>query len=881
MRAQTAMPRGNYKSHSTRCHRIHMSNILHHPLVVSAITDSEVPEDVRKLVRRLFELKGAERPHDVPPAVLDVVSLIQDRLKAEARAQTHLGSRASLISHILVGCLNADDLPILPLEREYIALAGHVGFDQSPECLVPLLGIRKFSAMIQSNPPIASELDEEDSLDDSSTPIPGDPDGDIDSSTQLSEKDDVRGYIYYCSPPDPGLFLEARTMQYTVPDSDKLATLEERHRNPNYHLLARVPTTPIAFCDLVLADTGRIHQAVSAALHQRRNLGVGGSVVGFAFSDEPFSHWLHVVVGWLEEAESSVVLPSVHVMHAEFSSTPQTGSFDLTDRGSVFALFEAVRRLHLAEFELEGLKETPAQWRAGGACFPEDAEGFGLNKRAGIGKWAENIEATDTTIPRQEDLLNNHVRDPVILARKLSDEIADFLRADPEFGNDGYLWLMDRGCSLESFLPTFRRNYDNLLAISRNDEKYDQSLINLFQFYDNATRARWPQDWMDSNNIPSTSEELSDCLSVLLTSVESRDKFAGTEEESVVQLLHQQFAPILRASKNTRPFMRPLGSQDASFYSSHEILLEFAARENDNTPLVFCFFNQRIRLPRNDLADGLFATALVPKDREYYVIKKHSRKMYLNIKALERVPGGFNSRRNRTAKQYRELQAKMQHDKHCSVWVSAGDNAAQLRKLRNPPISVCDAILAVQLSLPSVVVERVTSVGLIIVDPAASPPLPAGATPSPKFSASGITKSLLLPLLVVQHGGEYHETDVVGPAKLRMHLTAAVKFLAALDVFDFVVFGVISRGPLAIVPCAWAPRPEVDKPSDPVVQIFERSCRFFDLSTPAGAFDYAAFLAWVRVVHGKALLDRLDGREWDKFLGERGDKFAQWAMGDD
>ncbi|KAI0037454.1 hypothetical protein FA95DRAFT_1568153, partial [Auriscalpium vulgare] len=108
-------------------------------------------------------------------------------------------------------------------------------------------------------------------------------------------------------------------------------------------------------------------------------------------------------------------------------------------------------------------------------------------------------------------------------------------------------------------------------------------------------------------------------------------------------------------------------------------------------------------------------------------------------------------------------------------------------------------------------VERVTSVGLITVDPAASPPLPAGAAPSPKSSASGITKSLLLPLLVVQHGGEYHETDVVGPAKLRMHLTAAVKFLAALDVFDFVVFGVISRGPLAIVPCAWAPSPDVDK----------------------------------------------------------------------
>ncbi|KAI0046821.1 hypothetical protein FA95DRAFT_1310226 [Auriscalpium vulgare] len=868
-----------------------MSNIIHHPLVFSAINDAEVPEDVREVVRRLFELNGAECPHDVQPAVLDVVSLVEDRLIAEARAQAHLGSRASLISHILVVCINANGLPVLPLEHQYMALAGHKGGSESPEleCFVPLLGMRRYCSSDQSDHSRAITPDEDDADSESSTPSLDDSDG-VEAFTQETENDDVRGYIYHCPPPDPAIVMRERPRGPAAADSGRDTTLEDKARtpqDPDYHLFARAPTTPIAFCDLLLADTGRIHQAVSAALHQRRNLGVGGPVVGFAFSDEPFSHWLHVVVGWLEEADSSVVLPSVHVMHAEFSSTPQTGSFDLTNQDSVFALFEAVRNFDLAEFEFKVLKETPTQWRAGGTRF----NGFGLKKQTDIAKWAENINAT---IPRQKDSLNDHVRDPVILARKLSDEIADFLRADPEFGNDGYLWLMDRGCSLESFLPTFRRNYDDLLAISKGNEKYDQSIIDLFRFYDDATRARWPKDWMDNTNTPGVPEELEDCLSELLTSAQ---RHSGIEEESVVQLLHQRFTHILRASQNTCPFMRPRGSQDASFYSSHEVLLEFAARENANAPLVCCSFNQKIRLPRNDCADKLFVTTLKSNSS---IIIKHPQKMYLNLLALNEGLARWQFPRQRTAKQDRELAAKMRHDEHCIAWVTAGDNAAKMRKMRSPPVSVCDAILAVQIPFPSAVGERVTKVGLIIVDPAASPPLPAGATPSPKFSASGIAQSLLLPLLVVQHGGEYHETDVVGPAKLRMHLTAAVKFLAALDVFDFVVFGVISRGPLAIVPCAWAPSPDVDKvrhildrdprprltlfdsqPSDPVVQIFERSCRFFDLSTPDGAFDYAAFLTWVRVVHGRALLDRLDGREWATFLEERGDKFAQWAMEDD
>ncbi|KAI0037280.1 hypothetical protein FA95DRAFT_1614403 [Auriscalpium vulgare] len=234
-------------------------------------------------------------------------------------------------------------------------------------------------------------------------------------------------------------------------------------------------------------------------------------------------------------------------MYPEFSPTPQAGSFDLSDQGSVFALLQAVRGLKLAAFSFENLKEKPTQWRAGGTRFHEDAEGFELDKRAKIVTWAENVEATDTAMPRQGDSFNEQVQDPVILARKKSDEITDFLRADPTFGNDGYLWLMDRGCSLESFLPTFRERYNDLLAMSWGDEKYDQSVIDFFQFYDNATRARWPQDWMDDSNTPSAPEELSDCLSVLLTSVESRDDFSGTEEEPVVQLLHQRFAHILRA----------------------------------------------------------------------------------------------------------------------------------------------------------------------------------------------------------------------------------------------------------------------------------------------------------------------------------------------
>ena len=60
---------------------------------------------------------------------------------------------------------------------------------------------------------------------------------------------------------------------------------------------------------------------------------------------------------------------------------------------------------------------------------------------------------------------------------------------------------------------------------------------------------------------------------------------------------------------------------------------------------------------------------------------------------------------------------------------------------------------------------------------------------------------LELPLLVAEYKRN-GQNAVVGTNQLRMYLTAAVKFLAALGIYDFFVFGVQSDGPVVALPAA-------------------------------------------------------------------------------
>ncbi|KAI0037635.1 hypothetical protein FA95DRAFT_1614025, partial [Auriscalpium vulgare] len=124
-------------------------------------------------------------------------------------------------------------------------------------------------------------------------------------------------------------------------------------------------------------------------------------------------------------------------------------------------------------------------------------------------------------------------------------------------------------------------------------------------------------------------------------------------------------------------------------------------------------------------------------------------------------------------------------------------------------------------------------------------------------------------------------------------------FLVALDVWNFPVFGLITKGAVGIVVAAWAepggedwdvrlfhifiPDLDVDagkKLCPPVVRILERSCCLFDLATPLGAFHYTTFLSWLQDVHAKALVEVFDDAKHANFLKrlESGDESIKWAM---
>lgn len=111
---------------------------------------------------------------------------------------------------------------------------------------------------------------------------------------------------------------------------------------------------------------------------------------------------------------------------------------------------------------------------------------------------------------------------------------------------------------------------------------------------------------------------------------------------------------------------------------------------------------------------------------------------------------------------------------------------------------------------------------------------------------------------------------------LRMALTAAAKFLAALEVLEFPVFGLYIRGPLAVVTTAWATRPALNCPVE--VNIMEYACAGYDLTSPCGAFSLATVLTRLRQEHAPRLAARFTEGIQDTAARERvATNSARWS----
>lgn len=133
-------------------------------------------------------------------------------------------------------------------------------------------------------------------------------------------------------------------------------------------------------------------------------------------------------------------------------------------------------------------------------------------------------------------------------------------------------------------------------------------------------------------------------------------------------------------------------------------------------------------------------------------------------------------------------------------------------------------------------------------------------------SAAPTTQPILLPLLIVTHSVKRRVFDVGDSNRLRMLLTAAVKFLAFMGVLDFPTYGLLTESTTCAVVMAWAcrseghiavsrsPRP-LSQPADreSQVRIVEQNCAAFDIATVAGAFNLTTFLLWLQTEHAPRL----------------------------
>ncbi|KAI0317208.1 hypothetical protein OF83DRAFT_170173 [Amylostereum chailletii] len=73
--------------------------------------------------------------------------------------------------------------------------------------------------------------------------------------------------------------------------------------------------------------------------------------------------------------------------------------------------------------------------------------------------------------------------------------------------------------------------------------------------------------------------------------------------------------------------------------------------------------------------------------------------------------------------------------------------------------------------------------------------------------------SILFPLLSAKYEGHKNAYECTGPNQAPLYVVAAAKFLTALGILDFPVFGLVTEGVVGTVICAWTA--QIDTSEDP------------------------------------------------------------------
>ncbi|KAI0066316.1 hypothetical protein BV25DRAFT_1988737 [Artomyces pyxidatus] len=889
--------------------------VEHHLWAASTSGQSELPESVARLARHLLEcsseqsllLSGAEGPpvdsneprsclvHLTRP-ILAHVDVVKDRLQKESDTGISLGPKTSLLSSFVQTCLIASSRDVCVRENVRFAFMKSVGKSTQESANHPL-STQAHATLLAFLPLRHSVNDDcESSQNDSDSESDSESDCQSSSAAESTElkpydpldEDDMAEYYGYVDNTQTDSDLEGS-------DSSPDVSI---HPAYDQHIFLEHPEGEDVVCTLVMAERYLVYNALASALHHRRILGIFDPLIALTFN--PDSSSLQVVVGWGVHTALGQDALKIHVLHANFdtASDSQAGIFDLSDPSSASALaaflFASTHGLGFSANACDSSQSThPTSWRADQAVVKDKV---GLSDLA-IETWLEGVEPCTEPIIEDEDTIPE-------IEYVVEIPISRFVRMKGAKYLDGYgdpvsIWLMERHCFTECFLPSIlhdrREDLFSSCRIPDRDRSIYLTFEPIFQQYDAATCLCWPSGlgFSDIDDLLALDRRLQTGLraDLMTASTGCGDAASGRHHrhqdvDGMHSLLTSTSEYILHLVSNfqLRDNLTAYAVPDSVVRSFvdvlHDVLLSCGSvGGEDNGNNVVTSFNQVLRMPRNEIVHRIRGPPISLNNRPALPASEammqyigqdnhHDRILTHNFRILAAISGSPDLPLHLKEQEYTE---RMRFLGDTALWMEK-KFSWKTRFRVTPATGLCDAVSLVK--VPGFFSFRLASkvATFSLVSLTSLPSNPGDA---------GMWQSLFLPLFVTQYRKSDAADDVTAPRKLRMHLTAAVKFLAALGIADFPVFGVLMTGTTAAVVCAWTSSKIFPEEHIKATHILERNGRVYDLANPLGAFNYTAFLGYLRFVHAKDLVRRIEAVKED-FLQklEKGDEAMKWTMAD-
>ncbi|KAI0066297.1 hypothetical protein BV25DRAFT_1897758 [Artomyces pyxidatus] len=644
------------------------------------------------------------------------------------------------------------------------------------------------------------------------------------------------------------------------------------------------------FCAvLLMAERGTIYDIMSSALYHRHVLGVTEPIVGLTF--EQGGHLLYVIIGWLE-ASGACNLPLVHVLHASFDITDHLlqGVFDLTDMSSALKLAHFIVSIkdHInsvpssaeeAHKRIAKEEEHPShvRWRADQVEIVAE-ESLSIDTlNCAVEAWRSRVER-EISGQSDDDIKSSLHSRPIVGMGY--DSNTPHISAQPHFSQtkltpwhratlesmdtrntglffsrfagrkekkgesgakDGAtLWLFDRACKLDAQMQPifFRGRYDEFIPrtdIPQSAIPRYLEFLPFYKCYDDATGLRWPQDWTYKDALPQVRDhQYQEHSEALLEEVLQRhDHSAFLEDQDVADVV--------------------LPSLQERFPEAVEFIAMARIRYTNAYPYA---------LPTSE-ARSLFDTLHMRKSFLYYAkIRPRGGLGDLDL------PPKFGACGACIALVRLAAEGRYVECGEALYFWAQSVGSAKRRLEESPVLGECDSLSVVEFSrfFPDDIFKRTSAANLALVSPVW--PRPCG---------EAVSRSLLLPLLVSVYQDCEVLHDRTGTNKLQVTLVASVKFLAALGIFDFPVFGLLTKGAEGVVMYAWMSSRKHENEELQPVHIVERGCRSYDIRIPLDMWNYLSFLVYLRIVHAKELLRVLEEKRdtiLEKF--EQGDQCLKW-----